>query len=76
MDSRARDTQGKKSLHFFKKHSPHGNLGSQYGCIFQCGWHAIRTNGTSGSTFLCAGGAAARIFAGIRSGTTRTDVNL
>ncbi|CAI9606965.1 unnamed protein product, partial [Staurois parvus] len=37
---------GKKSLHFFGKCRPHGNLGSQYGCVFQCGQHAIRTNGT------------------------------
>ncbi|CAI9550618.1 unnamed protein product, partial [Staurois parvus] len=28
------------------------------------------------SAFLCAGGAAARIFVRIRSGTTHTDVNL
>ncbi|CAI9612689.1 unnamed protein product, partial [Staurois parvus] len=28
------------------------------------------------SAFLCAGGAAARIFLRIRSGTTHTDVNL
>ncbi|CAI9615414.1 unnamed protein product, partial [Staurois parvus] len=28
------------------KTKPHGNLGSQYGCVLQCGRRVIRTNGT------------------------------
>ncbi|CAI9568466.1 unnamed protein product [Staurois parvus] len=46
MDSRAPGHAGKKSLHCFGNHSPHGNRGSQYGCDFQCRCRAFRINGT------------------------------
>ncbi|CAI9584715.1 unnamed protein product, partial [Staurois parvus] len=46
MDSPCLGTRREEVPAFFQKRSPHRNIGSQYGCDFQCGQHAIRINGT------------------------------